>query len=313
MVNKVDGAVLRKIEKNKTEIQCAYKGERVKLFIHAHSGNRIYKTSSSDKSTLIKFTKNAPIKEPSRSIERITLPEIKPKGAGKEEVLVKVYSTEDGEDAFNSGANKVFYNLLAEDYSSRFGAYVPRILNDQEVEQVLSLIETHQVKDILIGDLGVYLKLRNKKGLNLYLDYSNNIFNDYDLEFFNKATSIISPELSFWELKEFQDKSFVVLIQGRVVLMNTKYLSLPRSLKDEKRYAFPVRKEHTYLQVLNSVELGLFEGILALRKNGINKFFLDLDTDVGFMVKQYVNILKGKKLSIDKENYTKGHWDKGVE
>jgi len=311
--NRVDGAILRKMERGGEEITEAKSGEKVKLFIRAPKGTRIYKTSSIKKVGLLEFNPRPHIEIKERKSTSIILPPIKPKESKKEELLVKVYSIKGAQEAFKEGADKVFYSLFADDYTSELGAYLPRILNDEEVEKALSLIEKFKVKDILIGDLGVYAQLKDKKGLNLYLDYSNNIFNDYDLDSFSPATPIISPELSFNELKEFKNKNFAVLTHGRIVLMNTKYSALPSQLKDEKKYRFPVRKEYGYYQILNSVELGLFEEVVQLKQNGINKFFLDLDQDVGQKVRLYRKLLSGRKPDIDKENYTKGHFEKGVD
>ncbi len=313
--DKVDGAVLRQMEKEKHSVTEAKRGDYVKLFIRAPIGTKIYKTSSVKDPIIIKFQKNKPITILKRADREIILPEIKSLKNPNSEILVKVYSTLDVENALKNGADKAFYNIFAEDFDKvkdKAGAYVPRILNDAEVEKAVSLIERYKVKNILIGDLGVYAKLKTKE-LTLYLDYSSNIFNDYDLLFFDKALPIISPELNFNELKELKQKNFAVLVQGRVVLMNTKYPNLPNSLKDEKNYTFPVRKEHTYYQILNSIELGLFEEINKLKAAGVNQLFLDLDQNVGPKVRWYKDILSGKKVEVNKKNYTKGHWERGVE
>ncbi|MBT5343050.1 U32 family peptidase [Candidatus Woesearchaeota archaeon] len=315
--NKVDGAVLKKMELveedgKMSEVDSAQKGDYVKLHIYAKPGTKIYKTSSVEESKAIEFVKNKPIVVKDRKVTNIILPEVKEaKETGNEELLVKVYSVNDGKEVLRS-ANKVFYDIFADDFNNKFSAYVPRMLNDIDVEQAIKLIEKHNVKNVLVGDLGVYAQLKKKK-LNLYLDYSNNIFNNLDLEFFDHCTPIISPELSFAELKEFSNKNFAVLAHGKVVMMNTKYSLLPTKLRDEKKYSFPVREEHNYYQILNSKELGLFELVGDLKKIGIKRFFLDLDNDVDYMAKFYHNFLKGKVLPINIRGYTKGHWDKGVE
>ena len=239
--NKVDGAVLRKMELvdsktgEKKKVNFAKKGDLVKLDIFAKPGTKIYKTSSVEEAKEIEFVKNKPIVVKGRKVKDIVLPDVKEiKGLStKEELLIKVYNVKDGKEALRY-TDKVFYDIFAEDFSNKFSAYVPRILNDQDVEEAVKLIEQDKVKNVLVGDLGVYAKLKGKKGLNIYLDYSNNIFNDLDLEFFNGCTPIISPELSSEELKEFSTKGFAAFVHGRVVMMNTKYSLLPSKLKDEK-------------------------------------------------------------------------------
>lgn len=311
--DRVDGALIQRIEKNGTSVKEAKAGEKVKLFIHAPVGTKVYLTSSTKLPAKITFTRNKLLSTPPRSFGKLKLPEIKVKKLNGKVLLVKVYSAKAGEEALRNGADKVFYNIFAKDFENKFGAFVPRILNDADVEKAVSLVEKFGVKDVLVGDLGMYVKLRNDSELNLYLDYSNNVFNDIDVNFFNGATPIISPELSFQELQQFKNKDFAVLAHGRVVLMNTKYEKLPSTLKDEKNYTFPVRKEHTYYQILNSVELGLFEEVLKLKQTGINKIFLDLEKDVSATVKIYRALLDGKSISASKRGYTKGHWEKGVE
>jgi collagenase-like PrtC family protease len=305
---KVDGAVLKKLELDKVSVDSAVKGDLVNLNIRAKPGTKIYKTSSVEENKEIEFVKNKPIIITERKGSKLILPEIKEKES-KDELLVKVYSVNDGETALRY-TDKVFYDLFAEDFNSRLCAYVPRLLNDQDVELVLKLIKKHNVHNVLVGDLGAYLALKTEK-LNLYLDYSNNIFNDYDLDYFGK--SVISPELSFNELKEFKNKNFSVFVHGKIVMMNTKYENLPEKLRDEKKYIFPVRKEHTYYQILNSKEQGLFDLVLKLKKSGIKSLFFDLDRNVEKIMKQYKDILAGKKIEANKFNFTKGHFDRGVE
>jgi collagenase-like PrtC family protease len=305
---KVDGAVLTKIELNNVVVETASKGDLVNLNIRAKPGTKIYKTSSVEKTKEISFVKNKPIVVKERKLARLELPEIKEE-EGKEELLVKVYSVGDGEIALRY-SDKVFYDIFAEDFNNQFSAYVPRLLNDSGVDLVLKLIKKHDVKNILVGDLGAYSELKKEK-LNLYLDYSNNLFNNYDLEYFGKG--VISPELSFKELQEFKNKEFSVLVHGRVVMMNTKYEHLPPKLKDDKRYTFPVRQEHSCYQILNSKELGLFDLVLKLKKVGIKSFFLDLDHGVEKTLDRYNKILLGKDVELNKFDFTKGHFDKGVE
>lgn len=321
--NRVDGAILKKMEKNGKSVDNAKEGDIVKLFIRASPGTKIYKTSSVKEVKKIDLAKKELIKVVEREDVEIKLPDLVDKKSTGAELLVKVYSLQDVKSALESGADKVFYNIFSKDFDSNVcSAYVPRILDDAGVEKVLGLVKKFGVKDILIGDLGVYAEVKERDNknkseinteLNIYLDYSVNVFNDIDLKFFSDDVPIISPELSFNELDAFKNKNFVVLVHGDVILMNTKYFSLPESLKDEKRYCFKTRKENDCLQILNSKKLGLFGKICRLKDHGINKFFLDLSSDVSNTVKKYSEIVKGVGVKVNKKDYTKGHWDRGVE
>ncbi len=310
--NKVDGAKVKKMERDGKPITDARMGDTVKINIKAPAGTKIYKTSSQKELTAreIRFDKRAQIFVRNRENNPLVLPAILPQRSKNQEIIVKIYSTEEGNKALDTGV-KVFYNIFEKDFDSKFGAFVPRILSDFDVEKAVELIKSLKVKDVLIGDLGVYALLKDS-GLNLYLDYSANVFNDYDILFFKNAIPIVSPELSFRELGEFKNKNFVVLTHGKIVFMNTKYNQLPSSLTDEKNYIFPVRKEYNYYQILNSVDLGLVYKVMGLKDIKINKFFLDLEYDVSETIKMYQDILASKKVNAEKNKYTKGHWEEGV-
>jgi len=310
--DKVDGAIIRRIELDDQIVIKAKKGDTVKLFIRALPGTKIYKTSSVKENSQIKFETKPKIILHRELVKKINLLEIKPTISKKEELLVKVYSRKDAEQALQQGATTVFYNLFSSDFQSKYGAYIPRILTDSQVEEAIKKINEQKIKKILIGDLGVYAQLKKEEGLDLYLDYSNNLFNDIDVNFFYPAIPIISPELNFEELKEFKNKNFAVLIQGKIILMNTKYPRLPSKITDEKEFSFPVRKEQDYYQILNSRELGLFEAVIKLKKVGITKFYLDLDHNVAKTVNLYHQLLQNKKSHIEKKGYTKGHWEETV-
>lgn len=326
--NRVDGALLRKIEKDRENVDHAKKGDTVKLFIRAPKGTKIYKTSTQKKVKEIEFVKNEPIVVEERKVSELVLPEVKnsEENSGSE-LLVKVYSKSDSMKAVSAGADKVFYNIFADDFSDNMDAYVPRIISDSDVEKVSSLIESKSIKNVLVGDLGAYCTIKKKwdDKVKIYLDYNVNVFNEIDLEYYQDCVKIISPELSFSELSNFKNKDFAVFVHGNIVLMNAKYSELPKNLRDQKKFDFPVRKEHDYYQILNSRDLGLYSKVLKLQKIGVKKFFLDLDSslgdnirnvakmDVKNIVKTYRSILDGKDVTYSTKRLTKGHWDRGVE
>jgi hypothetical protein len=176
--------------------------------------------------------------------------------------------------------------------------------------QAASLVESIRPSSVLSGDLGVASRI---KGCRIYLDISCNAFNDVDVGYYNglEMTPTISPELSLSELSEFKDKRFAVYAHGRVPLMTTKYRLADGELEDELGYAFPVRCEMDYKQVLNSVPLGLYEEISRLREIGIVEYLLDLEGDVSGMLRNYAGILAGRRAK-KPPGYTLGHFKKGV-
>ncbi|MBT7366983.1 U32 family peptidase, partial [Candidatus Woesearchaeota archaeon] len=188
--NRIDGAIIKRIENRRTQVDFAKKGETVNIFIRANPETNIYKTSTLKRPKRINFEKNKPIENEKRKLEDIKskIFEIKETNntISKKELLVRVHSKTDGLEAIKTGADHVFYNIFEHDFEEKFGAYIPIILNDEEIKQAIELIEKHQIKDILVGNLGAYAALKSNKELNLYLDYSNNVFNDLDLEYYKK-------------------------------------------------------------------------------------------------------------------------------
>jgi hypothetical protein len=309
--NGIDGAVIKQLEKDGSSVASAYTGERIKLFIHAEEGDRIYKTSSRTKTQYTPVKPKPKIDAPVRSNQRLQIPEIERTESDGLEIVAKVYSKEDAMGASIAGADYVFYSVFAHDFHDADALpYIPRILSDSNAKYAISMVKDSEA--VLLGNCGLLSALSKPK---IYLDYSANVFNDIDLAFVNGAVPIISPELNFEELQEFANKNFAVLVHGRPVLMTTKYPLKVRSLKDERGFVFPVRKELNYSQILNSLPIGLFNDITKLWDSGINKFFFDLtDGNAEKIIRLYRDILDGNpvKKSV-RRKHTRGHFNKGVE
>jgi hypothetical protein len=94
--------------------------------------------------------------------------------------------------------------------------------------------------------------------------------------------------------------------------MTTKYALNAEKLTDEKKYTFPVRSELDSKKILNSVPLGLYNEVLALRKNGIAEFLLNLDEDVAETVQAYRKILSGERSKKLTKEHTLGHYRRPV-
>ncbi|MCK4397964.1 MAG: hypothetical protein KAV25_03115 [Methanophagales archaeon] len=212
--------------------------------------------------------------------------------------------------ASRAGADYVFYSVFAHDFHDADALpYIPRILSDSNAKYAISMVKDSEA--VLLGNGGLLSALSKPK---IYLDYSANVFNDIDMAFVKGAVPIISLELNCDELQEFANKNFAVLVHGRPVLMTTKYPLKVRSLKDERGFAFPVRKEFNYTQILNSLPIGIFNDITMLRDSGIMKFFLDLtDGKAEKIIRLYRYILDGKpaKKSVLRK-HTRGHFNRGV-
>ncbi|MEA2074407.1 MAG: hypothetical protein U9O85_01530 [Euryarchaeota archaeon] len=245
----IDGAVIKKIERDGSQVASAQAGETIKLFIRAAVGDRIYKTSSREKTHYASIKPKDQIDIPIRSKRQVTIPELEETESDGMEILAKVYSKEEARYALKAGANRVFYSVFAHDFpESNAAPYIPRILSDSDVANAIRKVNETGAESVLLGSFGLISKLaHHKEARTIYLDYSANVFNDVDVAFIKKygVVPIVSPELNLSELVAFKNKNFAVLVHGRPVLMNTKYPLNERSLKDEKGLSFPYEGNST--------------------------------------------------------------------
>jgi len=125
---------------------------------------------------------------------------------------------------------------------------------------------------------------------------------------------VLSPELSLVELTGFKDREVVIFCHGDIPLVNTKIEIKDNEFVDEKGYVFPVRKENSYWQILNSRPFGMFSDIKKLRTIGFNQFYIDQKDESAYFVLLYRNMLKqavpDRRV---RKGYTAGHIYKGVE
>ncbi|MBN1454989.1 MAG: U32 family peptidase [Methanomicrobia archaeon] len=316
----IDGAVIKEIELDGTSVSRAGTGDTIRLFIRAAAGDIIYKTSATEPLLFAPLLhSNLEIATPARVMRPVTLPELNPRESNDLELLVKVYGRSDGEAALQAGATSVFYSIFADDFAECAALpYIPRILSDDDSADALRRIAESDSRAILLGNLGLLPSLdRSGAVRRIYLDYSANIFNDLDVAFVHRygAVPVVSPELTLAELAAFRSKDFAVLVHGRPVLMTTKYPLPGERLEDERGFVFPVRREFTYTQILNSLPIGLFNDIQQLCEVGITKFFLDLtDGNVRRIVGLYQDVLAGKLVKKStRRKHTHGHFSRGVQ
>lgn len=314
----IDGAVIKGIELDGKPVSRADTGDTVRLSIRAAAGDTIYKTSSTEPLHLAPLLPNPGIATPARVKRRVALPELNPRESNGQELLVKVYTRSDAEAALQAGATRVFYSIFADDFSECTALpYIPRILADDEAADARHRIAESDPTAILLGNLGLLPSLDCSGATKrIYLDYSANSFNDLDVAFVHRygAVPVVSPELTLAELVAFRSKDFAVLVHGRLVLMTTKYPLPGERLEDERGFVFPVRREFTYTQILNSFPIGLFNDIQRLCEVGITKFFLDLtDGNAGRIVGLYQDVLAGKLVKKSaRRKHTRGHFTRGV-
>jgi collagenase-like PrtC family protease len=321
----VTGAIIQEISRDGRKADSAAAGEKVDLGIGAKDGSRIYLTSSPRIKIEPDFkVKRSPVLISSRRPAQVFLPRIiKQRAPPLQRFLAKAYSLAEATEIAKSEADIVFYDIFAPDFPEAgqwqertvLGAFVPRILNDMELSRAIALLGRKKPRAILTGNLGL-LTRRAVFDVPVYLDYSLNTFNDIDALFCRKfnVIPILSPELSLMELTGFKDREVVVFCHGDIVLVNTKIEIKDDKLLDEKGLVFPVRREGSYWQILNSRPFGMFNDVHKLRTIGFNQFFIDQQDESAYFVLLYRNMLKqqvqDRRL---RQGYTAGHIYKGVE
>ncbi len=315
----ITGAIIQEIVLAGENVSSAATGDKVNLGLGASDGSKIYLTSSSQISIKPRFTIKRPSITPlKRKKVKVILPEIAPIRAPALKLLVKAYSIAEARESLRAGADLVFYDIFSPDFpeiekpqqSSSIGAHLARIMSDEELFHALTLLNKRKPRAILTGNLG-FLPHRAEFDVPVYLDYALNSFNDLDLLFFRRynVTPILSPELSLNEMTGFQNKDVVIFCHGDIVLVNTLIALKDKQLINEKGFAFPVRKENSYWQMLNSRPFGLFNDICKLYDAGFRQFFIDRQSEGAYFTALYRSILK-QDIAANRrmrKNYTAGH------
>lgn len=239
-------------------------------------------------------------KDVSRKKINVILPDIGEKKSTKQ-LMVRVYNKKDALEACKAGADIVCFDILDKDfvdirdslYCKTFGA-TPRIMLDHDTNIILDSIKAKKPAGLLVGNNGL---LKFNLNLPVCLDYNSNCFNDFDVGYYekNNAIPIVSPELSFNELKRFKNKNFAVLVHGKIRLMTLRHDLNDCVIKDERGGNFFVNKIFNGSEVINEKEIGLLSKSSQLVNAGINNFFIDTDKNVREIVIFYKKVLNNEK------------------
>lgn len=322
---KVFGHKINNIFKNEKSVKAALKGEIVELCslkdLNSKSNIPVYKTSDSE----VKINLGDGIKLTQKELQpkKVTIQRNYPKeNEDRVKIFVKVYDSESALKADEAGADIIYYDLFKKDCkevkkkvrNSKFFVYTPRILSSEKIKETLKLINEVKPDGVLAGNRGILYAV---KGYKIHLDYSFNCFNDIDIRFYSEkynALAVLSPELSFNEIKEFYNKNFAVLVHGDLVLMTTKQQLKGNELVDEEGRRFRVRQRYGKYEILNTKQIGLFNSVKRLFDSGIKYFFIDSEKTPGKFTRIYKMILSGKEFNDKKirKGYTKGHFERGV-
>jgi len=319
--DKVTGKVVRALKVNGHEVKSAQAGECVGFETLLPENSKIYLTSSSNIRMKPDFQINrSPLPKTYRENVKINFPAFPAANSSTDnstKILVKAYSAEEAIACLTAGAHTVFLNVFSSDFSATvnkakhgiIGAYIPRILNQEELIAAIDLVNTSKPPAILVGNSGFFYH-RLAFRTDVYADYSLNAFNDLDIQFFNRfnVIPVMSPELSLSELTRLQTRNVVLFCHGDIVVVNTKIFPGYDRLIDEHNNVFKIRKENNYWQILNSRPFGLFEDIKKLFTLGFRQYLIDYEKFSPDYVRLYINILNGTEVKRkQRKGYTSGH------
>lgn len=154
-------------------------------------------------------------------------------------------------------------------------AVLPRVITDNQVKTIFSMLETLNRKGIneaLVGNIG-HIKLARKAGMKIRADFGMNVFNSYTLDMARRL-SFMSATASF-ELRMAQVRDMAksidteLIVYGRLPLMVSDQCIISRSegkcncqnpaqLSDRMGSVFPVVREFEHRNVIyNSKKLFL--------------------------------------------------------
>lgn len=237
-------------------------------------------------------------------------------------------------DIFQKGSN---IKLEEVSYKNLY-LVVPNIIKS-EFEQVVNIVQKHlsRIRGIVTANLGIVNIFKDKT--SIIGDYKLNIINSEGYKFYDRFTdmSALSVELNSREMfdlaKRLKTPSQVV-IYGKYELMISEYCVIGSTfgtrsaesgcsygcfkdrfvLKDRMNEEFLVKTDrYCRSHIYNTVAVNLVPYIKEFKKNNINNFRVDFIDESYDDTKAILNyILKGEELKL-KENYTRGHYKRGIE
>ncbi|MEG6567686.1 DUF3656 domain-containing protein [Thermoanaerobacterium saccharolyticum] len=212
----------------------------------------------------------------------------------------------------------------------------PQIMRDEldDFQREMKNIKEMGFKKVLVTNLGMY-DAAVKLGLDVCVDFNLNVSNNIAVDFFGRANTItLSPELNIHQIKDISLRSnakFEAIAYGRLPLLAMEYC-LIKNLKgcdkkgcEEGKYFLRDRKGNLMkivsdgfcrIKVLNSSVLYMADKMNDLRKIGLSYIRIndtvESDEEIKDAIKEYKNSLKFGTCDLHIENYTRGHFYRGV-
>ncbi|MEG2353815.1 MAG: DUF3656 domain-containing protein [Clostridium sp.] len=217
---------------------------------------------------------------------------------------------------------------------------VPNVIRDKEFKAVASEIEKnlHRIKGIITGNMGIINKFSGKT--IIYGDYKMNSLNSFSHKFYTEIINgvYLSAELNRAELinigKKSPANSCGVIIYGRYELMVSEYCPIGSIYGGKSKenkcsgactlddYVLIDRKGEEFIidvdracrsYIYNNVPVNLFPYTNELRKNNIKSFRIDFINEGYEQCKRILSGFINNSFNEEVENYTRGHYKRGIE
>ncbi|MDI3310735.1 MAG: U32 family peptidase [Thermoanaerobacterium sp.] len=248
--------------------------------------------------------------------------------------------------AYELGVDRVYFNYrLNGDVLKDVICYMdkceivpafPQIMRDEldDFKHVLKNIKEMGFKKVLATNIGMY-NMAIKLGLDVCVDFNLNVSNSLAVDFFGKANTItLSPELNIYQIEDISLRSnvkFEAIAYGRLPLLTMEYCPI-KNFKgcdkkgcEEGKYLLKDRKGNLMkivsdgfcrIRLLNSSVLNMVDKIFDLKKAGLSYIRIndtvESNEEIRDVIKAYKNSLELGIYDLHIENYTRGHFYRGV-
>lgn len=269
------------------------------------------------------------------------------------QLTISVRNLKQLQTVLNHGIELIYYKDIktlkkAVELGSQHGVTIipqlPRIMNDEEINQATNIIESLPIQTVMLGEYGMYHALENK-GYTLLTDFAFNTNNVQSIEAL-KQLGVSQVTLSY-EINQKQMRGLLkqsplpieAIVYTRIPMMITKHcpvkllnqqefcrmcLSTPFGLRDRKNKILPLlRTGNCITEIFNSQHLILIEFIAELQKMGVQSFRLEFTNESEHAISEAIHVYQAAiqtgKVNQDwlaehknNDDYTKGHYHRGV-
>lgn len=236
---------------------------------------------------------------------------------------------------------------LAAEFNKEIIPQFPRIINDEEITKAVEVLKQVAPKTVMVGEYGMLEALKDS-GYNLITDFAFNNNNAQSVEALKQlgiSQTTLGYEMNQKQIRTLMKKASLpveAIVFTRIPMMITKHcpvkllnqpnqefcrlcLTTPFGLRDRKDKILPLlRTGNCITEIFNAQHLILVEYLKELQDMGIYKFRLEFTNENGAEMNQaivaYQNALQTKSIDQvwlggykDNQNYTKGHYHRGVE